>query len=110
MHHPAFVFERPLHGLFERGFGVAPGCGERFCDRLGPTERKLKEVLEIDHPARAGASKIDLLGSEGREDEKLVPCTRYGDVQSAVAALAVERGDLRGDATGLVGPNGDRED
>ena len=66
--------------------------------------------MKSTHALGAGAAEIDLFGPQRGEDQKLVARPGDRDVKPAVAAVAVERGDLCGDAAGLVGADGHREE
>ena len=103
MDHPVLGLERPLHGVLERRFGVAAGRREGFGDGTRAVLGEFEKVLEVDDAARVRPAEIDLLGVHAREDDHLAPRAGDRDVEPAMAALVVERGNLRGDAPGLVG-------
>jgi hypothetical protein len=67
-------------------------------------------VLEIDDAARARSPEVDLFRAQRREDGQLAPCARNGDIQATMTAHAVQRGNLRRNASGLVWAHRDRKD
>jgi hypothetical protein len=70
--------------------------------------REFEKMLEVDHALSGRAPEIDLFGTQRGEHQKLIARPGDGDVEPAVAAFAIEPGNLRGYAAGLVGANGHR--
>ncbi len=61
------------------------------------------------HAERLGARQVDVVGGEAGEDQQFLPRAGDGDVEPALAALAVERAEIHFQRSGGVLPEGDRE-
>ena len=64
MDFPSLVLERPHHGILERRFRCAAGRREGLGDGARAVLGEFQEMLEVDDALGAGASEVDLLGTQ----------------------------------------------
>ena len=88
--------------LIDRRIGAAGKC-------LGAALGKFQEAAKLHHALRTGAGQVDLIGTNDGIHRHFLTGTGYGDIQSAPAAVLVERAEIHGDLPVLVGAVADGE-
>ena len=90
------------HGLFKGAAKVAQAAAVGFCQCTRAAFGEFKEVLEVAHADRLSARQIHLLRAEAGEHAQIVTRACNGHVETALAALAVERAEIHGQLASWV--------
>ena len=106
---PAFALQRCGHAGFKRAVKVALAAVVRIDQRFGAALGELQKVLQITHTIGLGARQIQLVTAQTGEHAQLVARAGDGDVQAALAAVAVQGAKVHRHRAGNVGAVGDRE-
>ncbi len=106
---PAFALQGLGHAGFKRAVKVALAAPVGFDQRFGAALGKLQKVLQVAHAVGLGARQIHLVAAQAGKHAQLVACAGDGDVQAALAAIAVERAKVHRHRARYVRPVGDGE-
>ena len=109
MNLPAMRLNEPFYVSLKRGLGVPATLGECPVDGLHAVLCVSQVCAKVCDPNGAGASQIDLLGSNGRKNDGFFSGTSDGDIEPPLTTGPIERAEIHRHLTGAVGPISDTE-